>query len=119
MAAQRKATHLVPQRQLVLLQLHAPAQTLRDAEAVLGELARELEAHAAQARAALGVDPDARRELADDRAEVARLQPARRREGAAGRSDAYTMPRPSDTHLPCIGSEIQMTGWPDCLTAEM
>ena len=78
----RVAERLVPQRELVLAELHAAPQALRHAEPVVRELARELEAHAAQARAARGVDPDRGRQLADDRPEVARLEPRRGRQRA-------------------------------------
>ena len=70
-------THLVSERKLVLAQPHTASEALRDAVPVLSELARELEADSTQARAALGVDADARRQLADDGPKVARLQPAR------------------------------------------
>ena len=80
----RVAEALVAQRQLRVGEAHAPAGALGHAEAVVRELARELEAHAAERGAARGVRADARRQLADDRPEVARLEARGRGEGAVG-----------------------------------
>ena len=79
----RVAERLVAQAELLLRELHAPAEALRDAEPVLAQLARELEADAVERRAALGVDPEARRQLGDDRPEVPRFEPCRGRERVA------------------------------------
>ena len=75
-------THLVSQRQLVFTEPHAPTQALGDTEPVVVKLSRELEADAAQTRVALGVDAEARRQLADDGPKVARLEPTRGRQRA-------------------------------------
>ncbi len=49
-------THLVPERQLILAEPHAPTQALSYTEPVVVELARELQTDATQARGALGMD---------------------------------------------------------------
>ena len=65
--------NLVAKTKLFLTELHAPAETLGDAVALLVELARELEADATETRSALAVNAQARGKLTDDRAKVARL----------------------------------------------
>ena len=70
---------------MVLTQAHAPTKALSDAESVVGQLPCELEADTVQLRVTFRVHSDTRRQFADDRAEVARLEPRRGSEGAAGR----------------------------------
>ena len=67
----RVAEGLVAQAELLLGEAHAAPDALGDAEPVLGELARELEAHAVHPRTGTRVRTDARCQLADDGAEVA------------------------------------------------
>ena len=69
--------YLIPQPKLLLAQLHAPAQALRNAEPFVVQLASELEADAPETRVVLCVDLDARCYLAHDRAEVAGFETAR------------------------------------------
>lgn len=78
----RVAEGLVSQRQLILPETHAAAQALRDAVTVIGELASELKADAVEMGATLGVNAEARSQLADDGAEVAGLEATRGGQGA-------------------------------------
>lgn len=66
--------NLVAKAEFLLAELHAPSETLGNAVSLLVELAREFEADAAETRSALAVNAQARSQLTDDRAEVARLQ---------------------------------------------
>jgi hypothetical protein len=65
---------LVSQLKFLLTELHATAEALSNAEPFVVELARELEADAAQARTAGGVDLDAGGQLADYRSKVTGLE---------------------------------------------
>lgn len=85
--------NLVAKTELLLAELHAPTETLGDAIARLVELARELEADAAETRSALAMNAQARGQLTDDGAEVARLQACRRGERAARSRVAFRSSR--------------------------
>jgi len=69
---------MVSQFELIFAEFHTPTETLGDAEAFVIKLTGELEAHSTETRTALGVDADARHELADDRTKVAGFESARR-----------------------------------------
>jgi hypothetical protein len=58
-SVRREPPDLVAKTELLFAELHAPAETLRDAIALLVELAGELEADAAETRSALAVNADA------------------------------------------------------------
>ena len=66
----RKKSHLIPQPQLLLTQLHTTPKTLRNRIPLFIQLARKLQTDTSKARIALRVDTQGCCELRDDVVEV-------------------------------------------------
>lgn len=70
----KRKTHLIPQPQLLLAQLHTTPKTLRHRIPLLIQLPRKLQTHSTKPRIAFGVDTQRRSQLGDDVVEVSRFE---------------------------------------------
>ena len=128
-----ETTHLVSENEVLFTQPHTSTKTFGDTEPVLAELTGELEANAPKTGAALVVDTQTGCEFGNYIVKVPGLQARRRRLGttekkknsvkkswtlSVERNDCWPALK-KNTYFPCMGSQIQATGCPDCFTACM